>query len=296
VYGLESSIARNRDQFLRVAVIGFIAGMFFDGLANIFVGVGMLSTPMNPYYGVGGRLTGFAALAVVYGLLVIGASLLLYPYMVDYRKVESIEVESFRRDQKLWMVVLILGGALFFLSIAFIVMGAYTSGVAGLIGIILGMLVYLSWSRGVVPPISTGMMLGVFTILTAIFLAIAGFSGSIIVGGAHLGVFSIALFLVAVPAFLSPSSGENRLREVILLISLIVFSATLIVGGALGLWSSAGSIGRGGLFSVSAAMGLIGGIASLLAGIMILILELGELAREMQQEAPPSLPPPPPTS
>ncbi len=276
-----------RAHLIKYAIILLVAAVGLAGIGEILLGVGFL------------RFNAVFALIILLGLIDLGIAALLFPL---YGRV-ALRVRDFLEDPKLVMVAYAVIFYSFMAGVFFTAARAYVGGVTIIIGTILAGFTYYAWSKEVIKGPGGRTILGIIAIIAGIFLAIGGFMTGYLVVTAHVGVASIAIILAGIAGLSTQFMKHEtavKLGNVVTYLISIIFAAALVVGGALTIWGAATRVGAGGLITAAASLGLIGGIATLVSGILILILSLTQLiamargAPARVEGPPPEAPQPPP--
>ena len=244
-------------KYSRYGLTLFIIGVFFDGLSSIVFGAALIG--QVPAYVVPalGAQRAIGALIVVYGLAALALTFTLIPYLRSETK--ELGVNELLSGRARIMVYLVMFLTLL-VGITYLVGHAYIIGSLLLIAIATGIASYLIYSKSN----TLSMMVGILLIITAVFVAIAGFAGSARIIGIHLGVVSIILFIAAAIAIMASLTGiGGNVVRVLKAISLIIFATSLIVGASLGIWSNIGYLRIGGAYAASASIALISSISIL---------------------------------
>ncbi len=255
-------------KYIRYGIQLFTSGVALEGLSSIIMGAILASS-----IAYGAAYEALGALVIIYGLLCFGLVFTLMPYVKG--KIPTVE-ELLIKNRAL---VFVLAGMLFIVSIEYMVMRAYVIGAILLIAVIIGITSYIMYVRSA----KLGLMLGIAVMLTAIFTALSGFMGSIVLANIYLGVASIPIFIASAVCIMALSVEIRKpLKDSLTVISVLVFSVSLIVGSVLVLWSSIGRLGVGGAITAASALALVSGMAALISGILILVTSIVNISALMR--------------
>ena len=285
--------ADKREKLVLLTVAGFIAAAFMDGLANIFSGAFIFSYTSQLALGMRAppSLQVAGGLNIVYGLVLIGTSILLYPYVYRPGEVWGRPLDALRAEQRLLLSAFMLTAAGFLSGLAYSVAGSYLAGIPLIIGTIILLLFLYSSSIASISLLEDEMLKTVVLLVAIVLLAVGGFAAHIVISGLHIGVLAIAGLLAVLPQIAGGEAFANT--RIVYRIALLVAMASLIAGGAAYFWAAAG-VTRFGGFALGAGVAFIlGGLGALVSGLMGFLLVLGELGEELQGEPPPPPPPPP---
>ncbi len=261
---------------LRLGLLTFVGAASLDALATIIVSAGLLAIPF---------ISKVVALGIVTGLLefcVVGIALL--PKLRSF----STDLKSDLVSSRGFLVITILFLMMLVGGVELLAFRAVLPGSMEIVGAVIGITTYFLKFKTSSPISRNDLLITVLAIVTAVFLAVAGFSGAGNVLTTHLGVVSIAIMIASVTLIARNFGASESVITSLLTIAAIVFAISLLVGNGGAIWTAARILRVGGAVAAGAVIEIIAGISGIIAGIVILIEGIKKVSTLMKAQPQPT--------